>query len=64
MMLATVPLGDIPPDTSSIRLSNQPGARGESVALDALTGRQVGDMGFGYVEESTLTSCLHKGSFG
>ena len=48
MMLAALPPGDAPPDTSSLRLSNQPGAGGESVPLDALVGRKVGDMGFRY----------------
>lgn len=33
-------------DPASLTLSNQPGANGERVGMDALRGRQVGDMGF------------------
>ena len=46
MMLATLASVDPPIDLSTLRLSNQPGASGESVSFDALVGRKVGDMGF------------------
>ncbi|CAD6571324.1 MAG: nuclear protein localization protein 4 [Tremellales sp. Tagirdzhanova-0007] len=47
-MLAALPPGDAPPDSSTLRLSNQPGSGGESVSFDALVGRKVGDMGFSH----------------
>ncbi|KAK4683809.1 nuclear protein localization protein 4, partial [Tremellales sp. Uapishka_1] len=47
MMLATIPSSEAP-DPATLRLSNQPGASGESVPFDALAGRSVGDMGFSH----------------
>lgn len=38
--------GGAKPDPSTLTLSNQPGAGGERLGLDALVGRKVGDMGF------------------
>ncbi|KAL7424724.1 nuclear protein localization protein 4 [Cryptotrichosporon argae] len=48
LILETVPASDARPDPATVRLSNQPGAGGESVGLDALQGRQVADMGFSH----------------
>ena len=46
LILETIPASEGPIEPSSLKLSNQPGANGESVSLDALEGRKVGDMGF------------------
>ncbi len=55
MMMAALPKDEAPPDASTLRLSNQPGSSGESVPLEALVGRKVGDMGFRYVRLHDLT---------
>ena len=55
MMLAALPKDDVPPDPSTLRLSNQPGNSGETVPFDALVGRKVGDMGFRYVTSSIFS---------
>jgi nuclear protein localization family protein 4 len=47
MMMAQIPAAESAAiDPSSLKLSNQPGEKGELVAFDALRGRKVGDMGF------------------
>jgi nuclear protein localization family protein 4 len=47
MMMDQLPQADAATiDRSSLKLSNQPGDKGESVPFDALKGRKVGDMGF------------------
>ena len=48
-ILAGIPPSDAQPDLATVRLSNQPSSTAESVSFDALKGRTVGDMGFGYV---------------
>ncbi|WVQ62138.1 nuclear protein localization protein 4 [Kwoniella botswanensis] len=48
MMLDSIPKSDEQPDPSTLKLSNQPGASGESVPFSALVGRTVGDMGFSH----------------
>ena len=49
-ILAGIPPSDPQPDLATVRLSNQPSSTAESVSFDALKGRTVGDMGFGYVQ--------------
>ncbi|ODO07176.1 nuclear protein localization protein 4 [Cryptococcus wingfieldii CBS 7118] len=48
LMLDTIPKSDPQPDLATAKLSNQPGAGGESVPFAALQGRSVGDMGFSH----------------
>jgi len=48
-ILAGIPPSDPQPDLATVRLSNQPSSTAESVSFDALKGRTVGDMGFGWV---------------
>lgn len=47
MMMDQIPKADSAGiDPTSLKLSNQPGDKGEFVAFEMLRGRQVGDMGF------------------
>lgn len=46
MILDGIPKSEAQPDVATVKLSNQPSSSGESVSLEALKGRTVGDMGF------------------
>jgi nuclear protein localization family protein 4 len=58
MILEGIPKSEPQPDVGTVRLSNQPSSSGESVSLEALQGRTVGDMGFRWVRPFTSQADL------